>query len=131
MACQPLGSPLRPPGSKPRTTSPGGSPARAANAAPTRKSAQTAHFARIPVPTSVDEVAKTMGAEFKADAKGVDIDQAMKTFGPQIESAFNNYCSEPEGWKFEAFEDLKWKSKKIPKGEYKISLTVEGESLKT
>lgn len=82
------------------------------------------------IPSSMDEVLKQVGEKYKDQVpKGFDIDAALKQFGPQIQEALNKYLTEPEGWKFEALEDLKWKSKKIPKGEYKVSLVVDGEEI--
>jgi len=84
------------------------------------------------IPSSQEEIAKLVGEKYKDQVpKGVDVDAALKQFGPQIQEALNKYLTEPDGWKFEALADLKWKSKKIPKGEYKISLEVDGEALKT
>jgi hypothetical protein len=84
------------------------------------------------IPSSSDEIGKLIGDEFKGKIpKDIDVDAALKQYGPQIQEAFNTYLTEPEGWKFEALVDMKWKSKKIPKGEYKVSLEVDGESLKS
>lgn len=84
------------------------------------------------LPSSTDEIGKLIGDKYKDQIpKGVDIDAALKQYGPQIQEALNTYLTEPDGWKFEALVDLKWKSKKIPKGEYKVSLEVDGEELKT
>jgi len=83
------------------------------------------------IPSSTDEIGKQIGEKYKDQIpKGVDVDAALRQFGPQIQEALNTYLAEPEGWKFEALEDLKWKSKKIPKGEYKMSLVIDGEQLK-
>jgi hypothetical protein len=80
------------------------------------------------IPSSPDEVAKTLGDEYKAQLpKGVDIEAFLKQYGQQIQDSLNEYLTTPEGWKFEAYEDLKWKSKKIPKGEYKVSVVCENE----
>ena len=91
-------------------------------------------FARITykaIPSSPDEIAKQIGEKYKDQMpKGVDVDALLKQFGPQVQEALNKYLTEPEGWKFEALEDLKWKSKKIPKGEYKMSLVVDGEMMR-
>lgn len=99
------------------------------------KTAELEGFVKITykaIPSSTDEIGKLVGEKYKDQIpKGVDIDAALKQYGPQIQEALNKYLNEPEGWKFEAVVDLKWKSKKIPKGEYKISLEVEGEVLKT
>ena len=82
------------------------------------------------IPTSPDEIGKTLGEQYKSQLpKGVDVDAAVKQFGPMIQDAMNTYLTEPEGWKFEALEDLKWKSKKVPKGEYKVSIEIDGEQV--
>jgi hypothetical protein len=99
------------------------------------KTAELEGFVKITykaIPSSTDEIGKLVGEKYKDQIpKGVDIDAALRQYGPQIQEALNKYLTEPEGWKFEALADLKWKSKKIPKGEYKISLDVDGEQLKT
>ncbi len=84
------------------------------------------------IPSSPEEVAKTLGDEYKAQLpKGADVEAFLKQYGQQIQDSLNEYLTTPEGWKFEAYEDLKWKSKKIPKGEYKVSLVCENETAKT
>jgi hypothetical protein len=85
------------------------------------------------IPTSQDEILKLVGQKYKdkiGNNKNIDVDGLLNQFGPQIQEAMNKYLTEPEGWKFEALEDLKWKSWKIKKGEYKVSLEVDGEQLK-
>jgi hypothetical protein len=82
------------------------------------------------IPTSPDEIGKLIGEEYKNQIpKGVDIDAAMKQFQPQIQEALNKYLTEPKDWKFEALQDLKWKSKKIPQGVYKVTIQTDGENL--
>lgn len=84
------------------------------------------------IPTSPDEIMKTIGDEYKDKIpKGYNIDDFLKAYQPQIQEYLNTYLAEAKGFKFEAFQDLKWKSKKIPKGEYKVSLVAEGEELKS
>lgn len=91
-----------------------------------------AKFTYKAIPTSSDEVAKTFGEQYKAQIpQGVDIDSVLRQFGPQIQEAMDTYLTEPEGWKFEALADLKIGSKTVKKGEYKVTLTVEGEVLKS
>jgi hypothetical protein len=82
------------------------------------------------IPSSMDEILKQVGEKYAGQVpKGYDVDALLKQFGPQITDAMNAYLTEPDGWSFVAAENLKWKSKKIPKGEYKVSLVVDGESL--
>ncbi len=101
------------------------------------KTAELEGFVKITykaIPSSTEEIGKLVGEKYKdriPKGSGVDIDAALKQYGPQIQEALNKYLTEPEGWKFEAVVDLKWKSKKIPKGEYKMSLEVDGEAVKT
>jgi hypothetical protein len=77
------------------------------------------------IPTDPDELTKKVAA-----LTGVEASLAVEKLGAKMDAALAKALTEAEGWKFEALVDLTWKSKKLPQGEYKVSLALEGGKLK-
>jgi hypothetical protein len=82
------------------------------------------------IPVNLDDVLKQLGQTLKDRLpSGTDPSVSMGQYRQQVVDGMNAYLTEPEGWKFEALDDLKWKSKKVAKGEYKLSLVTDGERI--
>lgn len=78
------------------------------------------------VMTDPQRVAQALGQQMGGQVPaGVDIDQYIRAYQPQITELLNEFLA--DFGKFEALVDLKVKSKRIPRGEYRIGLAFEGE----
>jgi hypothetical protein len=76
--------------------------------------------------TDPQRVAQALGQQMGGQIPaGVDIDQYIRAYTPQITEMLNEFLA--DFGKFEALVDLKVKSKRIPRGEYRIGLVFEGE----
>lgn len=77
------------------------------------------------IPTDPKKIAEMLGKEYKDQAKGFDIEAALKQYAPQIQETLNEVLR--EGGTFEAIAELKLKSKVIKKGSYKMGFEFDGE----
>lgn len=78
------------------------------------------------IPTDPQRVAELLGQQMGQQLPpGVDIEQALRMYGPQITELLNQSLA--DFGKLEAKVELKIKSKRIPVGEYKIGMLFEGE----
>lgn len=78
------------------------------------------------VPTDPRRIAQTLGQQMGGGVPaGVDIDQYVKMYEPQVTELLNEALQDVG--KLEALVELKLKSKRIPPGEYKLSIICEGE----
>lgn len=78
------------------------------------------------IPTDPQRIAQLLGQQMGQQLPpGVDIEQGLKMYGPQITEMLNQSLA--DFGKLEAKVELKIKSKRIPVGEYRIGLIFEGE----
>lgn len=78
---------------------------------------------------SFDDVMKKLADRFKPQLPK-DSSEVMQQYSPNITEGFEKFLSDGDGCKFEALADLKFKSSKLPKGEYHLSVLTDGSALK-
>ena len=77
-----------------------------------------------PIPTDPKEIIKNNPQLAGQLPPNLNIDAYIKQYEPQIQEYLNKYMRDIAT--FEALEDLKFRSKRIPKGKYQLGLEFEG-----